>query len=129
MALLFRTWALTEMSDFLDLETVNSWVQSRTLEGVADYYRFTFLATNPGAAHMLPQWALFHLFGTSIFTLRMAAVLWGVAATLLMYWLVRRLAGVGRRCWRHCSSPRRRTSSSGRAARTASSRRCRCSRC
>ncbi|HSP95980.1 MAG TPA: hypothetical protein VL049_01880, partial [Candidatus Dormibacteraeota bacterium] len=95
VALVFRTWALTELSDFLDLETVNSWVQSRTLKGVADYYRFTFLTTNPGAAHMLPQWALFNVFGTSIFTLRMAAVLWGVAATLLMYWLVRRLAGVG----------------------------------
>lgn len=94
VALLCRTWALTELSDFLDLETVNSWVQSRTLEGVADYYRFTFLATNPGAAHMLPQWALFNLFGSSVFTLRMAAVLWGMAATLLMYWLVRRLAGV-----------------------------------
>jgi hypothetical protein len=94
VALACRTWALTELSDFLDLETVNSWVQSRTLEGVADYYRFTFLASNPGAAHMLPQWALFHLFGSSIFTLRMAAVLWGLAATLLMYWLVRRLAGV-----------------------------------
>lgn len=95
VALVFRTWALTELSDFLDLETVNSWVQSRTLEGVADYYRYTFLSTNPGAAHMLPQWALFHLFGTSVFTLRMAAALWGVAATLLMYWLVRRLAGSG----------------------------------
>ena len=95
VALIFRTWALTELSDFLDLETVNSWVQSRTLEGVADYYRYTFLSTNPGAAHMLPQWAIFNVFGTSIFTLRMAAVLWGVAATLLMYALVRRLAGVG----------------------------------
>ena len=94
VALIYRTWGLTEISDFLDLETVNSWVQSRTLEGVADYYRYTFLASNPGAAHMLPQWALFHLFGTSIFMLRMAAVLWGVAATLLMYWLVRRIAGV-----------------------------------
>lgn len=94
VALLFRAWALTEHSDFLDLETVDSWVQSRTLEGVGDYYRFTFLATNPGAAHMLPQWGLFHLFGASIFSLRMAAALWGVAAVLLMYSLVRRLAGV-----------------------------------
>lgn len=94
VALACRTWALTELSDFLDLETVNSWVQSATLEGVADYYRYTFLATNPGAAHMLPQWALFKLFGASVFTLRMAAVLWGLAAVLLMYWFVRRLAGV-----------------------------------
>jgi hypothetical protein len=94
VALLFRTWGLTEQSDFLDLETVDSFVQSRTLEGVADYYRYTFLSTNPGAAHMLPQWALFQVFGASIFTLRMAAVLWGVAAVLLMYGLVRRLAGV-----------------------------------
>lgn len=95
VALLFRTWALTENSDFLDLEVVDSWAQSRTLHGAAEYYRFTFLATNPGAAHILPQWALFNVFGTSLFTLRMAAVGWGVAAVLLMYWLVRRLGGVG----------------------------------
>jgi 4-amino-4-deoxy-L-arabinose transferase-like glycosyltransferase len=95
VALIFRTWALTELSDFLDLEMVNSWVQSRTLAGVAGYYRGTFLTTNPGAAHLLPQWALFNVFGTSIFTLRMAPVLWGVAATLLLYWFVRRIAGVG----------------------------------
>ncbi|MBX3026383.1 glycosyltransferase family 39 protein [bacterium] len=95
VALLFRTWALTELSDFLDLEMVDSWAQSRTLAGVAQYYRYTFLTTNPGAVHLLPQWAIFHLFGSSVFTLRMAPVLWGVVATLLMYWFVRRIAGVG----------------------------------
>lgn len=95
VALVFRTWALTELSDFLDLEMVNSWSQSRTMAGVANYYRYTFLTTNPGAIHLLPQWAIFNLFGTSIFTLRMAPVLWGVAATLLLYWFVRRVAGVG----------------------------------
>lgn len=93
IGLLCRTWALTELSDFLDLETVDSWLQSRTLHGTADYVRFVFLATNPGAAHMLPQWALFNVFGTSLFTLRMAAVAWGVLSVPLMYWFVRRLAG------------------------------------
>ncbi len=95
LALVFRAWALTENSEFLDLEVVDSWAQSRTLFGAAEYYRNTFLTTNPGAAHILPQWALFNVFGSSLFTLRMAAVGWGVAAVLLMYWLVRRLAGVG----------------------------------
>lgn len=94
IGLVFRAWALTENSDFLDLEVVDSWAQSRTLFGAAEYYRNTFLSTNPGAAHILPQWALFNVFGSSLFTLRMAAVAWGVGAVLLMYWFVRRLAGV-----------------------------------
>ncbi|MGD9762677.1 MAG: glycosyltransferase family 39 protein [Candidatus Binatia bacterium] len=93
LALAFRAWALTELSDFFDLEMVDSMAQSRTLHGAAEFVRYTFLTTNPGAAHILPQWAIFQLFGTSIFTLRMAPVLWGVAAVMLMYLLVRRVAG------------------------------------
>src|SRR5262249_4212675 len=36
---------------------------------------------------------LFRVFGTSVYTLRLAAVLYGVAAVPLCYWLARRLAG------------------------------------
>lgn len=93
LGLVCRAWALTELSDFLDLEQVDTWLQSRTLHGVADFYRFVLLATNPGAAHMLPQWALFNVFGTSLFMLRMASVAWGTLSVGLMYWFVRRLAG------------------------------------
>lgn len=91
--LIARTWALTEQSDFLDLEVVDSFLQSHTWHGIQDYLRHTFLATNPGAAHQPLQYVVFKLFGTSIFTLRMAAVLWSTAGVLLMYLLVRRLAG------------------------------------
>ncbi len=93
LSLACRAWALTELSDFLDLEMVDSMVQGRTLHGVAEYARETFLTTNPGFAHMLPLWAIYRLFGASVFTLRMAAVLWGVAAVPMMYWVVRRLGG------------------------------------
>ncbi|MDX2166135.1 MAG: hypothetical protein SF182_03705 [Deltaproteobacteria bacterium] len=93
VALITRTWALTEQSDFLDLEVVDSFVQAHTWHGFKGYLRFTFLATNPGTAHIPVQYVVFNLFGTSIFTLRMAAVLWGTAGVPLMYLLVRRIAG------------------------------------
>ncbi len=94
-ALLSRAWALTELSDFMDLELISYMIQSRTLHGIAGFMNHSFLSTNAGAAQLFPQWAVFNIFGTSIFTLRMTSVLWGIAGTLLMYWLVRRIAGVG----------------------------------
>jgi hypothetical protein len=93
LALITRIWALTEQSDFLDLEVVDSFVQAHTWHGFKGYLRYTFLATNPGTAHIPVQYVVFNLFGTSIFTLRMAAVLWGTAGVPLMYLLVRRIAG------------------------------------
>ena len=53
------------------------------------------MQNNGGAVQFLPTQVIYHLFGTSIFTLRMAAVLWSVAAVPLMYTLGRRLGGVG----------------------------------
>lgn len=93
LALITRVWALTEQSDFLDLEVVDSFVQAHTWHGFKGYLRYTFLSTNPGTAHIPVQYVVFNLFGTSIFTLRMSAVLWGTAGVPLMYLLVRRIAG------------------------------------
>ncbi|MGH7789085.1 MAG: hypothetical protein ACRERC_19600 [Candidatus Binatia bacterium] len=92
--LLSRTWALTELYDFLDLETVDWMVSGRTWQGFKSHLDFGFVQNNGGAIQLLPTQIVFRLFGTSIFTLRMTSVLWGVAGVPLMYWLGRRLAGV-----------------------------------
>ena len=61
------------------------------LVGVSGSGKSTF-----AARHFLPTQVIYHLFGTSIFTLRMAAVLWGIPAVPLMYTLGRRLGGLAR---------------------------------
>ena len=53
------------------------------------------MQNNGGAVQFLPTQVIYHLFGTSIFTLRMAAVLWAIAAVPLMYTLGRRIGGIG----------------------------------
>ena len=94
VALVSRTWALTELYDFFDLETIDWIVQGRTWQGYLGYLDFGFVQNNGGAVQFLPTQLVFRLFGTSIFTLRMTAVLWATAAVPLMYTLGRRLGGV-----------------------------------
>src|SRR5262245_12157518 len=94
IALISRTWALTELYDFFDLEMIDSMVQARTWAGYAGYLDFGFVQNNGGAVHLLPAELIFRLFGTSIFTLRMTAVLWSITAIPLMYTLGRRIGGV-----------------------------------
>lgn len=94
IALISRTWALTELYDFFDLEMIDSMVQARTWSGYAGYLDFGFVQNNGGAVHLLPAELIFRLFGTSIFTLRMTAVLWSITAIPLMYTLARRIGGV-----------------------------------
>ena len=66
---------------------------SHTLDGLRQYLPYGLRGNSTGVAHLLPQMALFQLFGTSVYTLRLAAVLYGVAAVPLCYWLTRRIAG------------------------------------
>ncbi len=94
VALLSRAWALTELYDFFDLETIEWIVEGRTWNGFLSYLNFGFVQNNGGAVQLLPTQLVFRLFGTSIFTLRMASVLWAIAAIPLMYALGRRLGGV-----------------------------------
>lgn len=93
-ALLTRTYALTEFPQGFDLETVDYMIMSRTLHGIRQYLQYVFWANNNGIFHILTQRLLFPLFGTSIYTVRLTAAFWGAAAVPLMYWLVRRMAGV-----------------------------------
>jgi len=94
VALVSRTWALTELYDFFDLETIDWIVQGRTWFGYLGYLDYGFVQNNGGAVQFLPTQVILRLFGTSIFTLRMTAVLWAIAAVPLMYTLGRRLGGV-----------------------------------
>jgi len=92
--LLLRLYALTELPQTFDVELVSSMVASHSFSGIAWWVRDSFLRENSGVAHLLPNPVLFHLFGASIYTQRLSAVLFGSAAILLFYWLARRLAGV-----------------------------------
>ena len=94
VALLSRSWALTELYDFFDLETIDWIVQSRTWSGFLGYLDYGFVQNNGGSVQLLLPQLTFRIFGTSIFTLRMTSVLWGIAAVPLMYTLGRRLGGV-----------------------------------
>lgn len=94
-AVLTRTYALTELPHAYDLEMVDSVIMSRTVWSVGEYFRGGFMANSAGIVHLLPGPLLFAVFGTSIFTVRLVAVLFGVAAVPLLYWLVRRVAGIG----------------------------------
>ncbi len=94
-ALFTRTYALTEMPHFFDLEMIISMIESRSLYGLRSYIASGLLANNTGMMHFFPKTILFDMFGVSIYTLRLSGVLFGVAAIPLMYWLVRRIAGVG----------------------------------
>jgi len=94
VALLSRTWALTELYDFFDLETIDWMVQGRTWFGYKGYLDTGFVQNNGGAVQFLPTQLILPFFGTSIFSLRMASVLWSISAIPLMYWLGRRIGGV-----------------------------------
>ncbi|MEO8601723.1 MAG: hypothetical protein ABI629_04010, partial [bacterium] len=94
VALILRTWALTELYDFFDLETIDWMVQGRTWHGYAGYLDSGFVQNNGGAVQFLPTQLIFRLFGTSIFTLRLTSVLWSITAIPLMYGLGRRIGGV-----------------------------------
>ncbi len=94
-ALFTRTYALSEMPRFFDLEMIISMIESRSLYGLRSYIQSGLLANNTGMMHQFPKMILFDMFGVSIYTLRLSGVLFGVAAIPLMYWLVRRIAGVG----------------------------------
>jgi hypothetical protein len=94
-AVLMRVYALTELPQGIDLELIEFQILSRTPYGFSQYVKGGAVLTNgAGLFTQLTQMGLFQLFGTSFYTLRLTAVLWGVAAVGLLYWLVRRLAGV-----------------------------------
>jgi hypothetical protein len=93
LGLLLRGYTLTELPNFFDEETIGVLTGSYTGYGIREYMRTELLGTGNGVFHVLTHFVLYHLFGPSVFSIRLAALLWSVAAIPLLYWLVRRLAG------------------------------------
>jgi hypothetical protein len=93
IGLLFRCWALNQLPNGFDDEMIGLMTGSATLYGFVQYVNTEFLGTGAGIFHFLTQRLCFELFGYSVLSVRLAAVLWGVAAFPLLYALVRRIAG------------------------------------
>jgi hypothetical protein len=93
LGLLFRGYALNEHPALFDGEMTGVMVGSYTGYGISAYMRTEFLGTGAGLFHVVTHNILYRLFGASIFTIRSAALFWGVVAIPLLYWLARRIAG------------------------------------
>ncbi len=93
LGLLFRGYALTEHPPAFDGEMTSAMVGGYTGFGIRNYMRTEFWGTSTGVFQVLTHYALYRLFGASIFTIRLAAVFWGILAIPLFYWLARRIAG------------------------------------
>jgi len=94
LATLMRLYALNELPNGFDVEMMVFTLLSRTGYGLAEYVRWAIRTTTAGLFYLFPQTAFFALFGSSIYSVRLAASLWGVASVPLMYLLVRRIAGI-----------------------------------
>lgn len=93
LGLVCRGYALTELPNFFDAETVGVMAGSYTGYGIRNYMMNELLGTGNGVLHVSTLWMLLHVFGPSVFSVRLAALVWSVAAIPLLYWLVRRLGG------------------------------------
>lgn len=93
LALLTRLWALGELPSSFIGEMGVSMLASRSGVGLRRYLPEALLGNSNGMWHLFPQYALYRLFGTSIYSLRLTAVFFGVTTVLLFYWMLRRLAG------------------------------------
>ncbi len=88
-----RMWALAELPSVFIGEMSEAMLASRTLAGMGHFAPNALLGTSIGFVHMFVQMAFFQIFGTSFYTLRLAAVAMGVAAIFAMYWFLRSLGG------------------------------------
>jgi 4-amino-4-deoxy-L-arabinose transferase-like glycosyltransferase len=95
LGLLLRGYALTEHPAAFDSEMTSVMLGSYTGFGIDYYMKTELLGTGAGLFHVLTHYVLYRLFGASIFTIRLAAVFWGVLAIPLLYCLARRIAGRG----------------------------------
>lgn len=95
LGLFARAYALNELPSVFDDETISIMTSSYTLVGIGHYVSTELLGTGNGVFHVLTNFLLYTLLGASIYTVRLTALFWGVAAIPLFYWLVRRLAGIG----------------------------------
>jgi hypothetical protein len=94
LGLLLRMYGLTELPNGFDDEMIRGMIQVRSWHGVLTFLNETFLGPSVGLAHVPTQFVSFQVFGASIFSVRMASVIWGTLTIPLSYWLLRRMAGV-----------------------------------
>lgn len=94
-ALILRLYALNQFPAHFEVEMINSMLHSSTWAGIQVYAREEFFSNSTGIVHMFVQWATAQLVGSSPYSIRLAAVLMGVACVPLFYTLARRIAGAG----------------------------------
>jgi len=94
LAVIARTYALTELRSAFDGESVHEMNMSRTVFGMRHYLSYAFIANASGLLQLPPQSLAFELFGTSIFSQRYSATIVGSFVLLLSYLFMRRIAGV-----------------------------------
>jgi hypothetical protein len=92
-ALLSRVYALTELPNFFEAEMSVSMLASRTWAGLYEYVPSGLSGNSNGLMHLLPQMLSFRVLGTSIYSLRLVSVAFGVVAVPVFYLLLRRIAG------------------------------------
>ncbi len=93
LGIIFRLYALPELPSVFNGEMIVSMLASRTFDGLRWYLPGGVLSNSTGLMHLLPQMFFYNLYGTTVYSLRLAAVLYGVLALPLFYWLVQRLGG------------------------------------
>jgi len=91
--LLARTYALNELPAVFEAENIASMLASRSVAGLRLYIPWALLGMSNGLVHFPIQLALYHVFGTSVFALRLTGVVFAAMLIPLFYWLVRRFAG------------------------------------
>jgi len=93
LALVVRVYALPELPHVFNGEMIGSMLASRTLAGLRWYVPDGVLSNSTGVMHLLPQMLFYELYGTSVYSLRLAGVFYGVLTVPLLYSLAHRLAG------------------------------------
>lgn len=92
-ALLVRLYALNELPHLFNGEMIHSMLASRTMDGLRWYVPDGVVSNSTGVMHLLPQMFFYKAFGTSVYSLRLAGVFFGVVVVPPFYWLAHRFAG------------------------------------
>ncbi len=92
-ALVLRLYALTELPHIFNGEMIHSMLASRTFDGLRWYVPDGVVSNSTGVMHLLPQLFFYRGFGTSVYSLRLAGVFFGVVVVPPFYWLAQRFAG------------------------------------
>lgn len=93
LALFARAWAVNQLPSNFDEEMISVQTQSRTAYGLRQFTATEFVGTSNGLASPATNRLVFAALGVSLYTTRVTALVWGLAAVPLFWGLVRRLCG------------------------------------